>query len=98
MRCNRNSLPATHSKRCWAGIGSGDVCGGELYQRSDDTPEAVERRLNIYFEQTEPLLGRWKPRGIVHEIDGNASIDQVAESIMESLRGVLDASTMERVS
>lgn len=75
-----------------------DVCGGELYQRSDDTPEAVERRLNIYFEQTEPLLGRWKPRGIVHEIDGNASIDQVAESIMESLRGVLDASTMERVS
>lgn len=71
-----------------------DVCGGELYQRSDDTPEAVERRLSIYFEQTEPLLERWRPRGIVHDIDGNQSIEDVAHDIVESL----DAARIERAS
>lgn len=62
-----------------------DACGGELYQRSDDTPEAVERRLNIYYEQTEPLLDKWRPAGIVHEIDGNQAIEAVTEEIVTSL-------------
>jgi len=65
--------------------GTCDVCGGELYQRSDDTPEAVERRLAIYFDQTEPLLDAWRPRGLVHEINGDQSIDQVAADIIVSL-------------
>lgn len=65
-----------------------DECGGELYQRSDDTPEAVERRLQIYYEQTEPLLERWRPRGIVHDIDGNQSIEAVTTAILESLAPV----------
>ncbi len=63
-----------------------DDCGGELYQRSDDTPEAVERRLNIYYQQTEPLLERWRPRGIVHDISGDQPIEKVTSDIMESLR------------
>ena len=67
-----------------------DVCGGELYQRSDDTPDAVERRLAIYFEQTEPLLNTWRPKGLVHEIDGNQSIDQVAADIISSLDRLLE--------
>lgn len=62
-----------------------DVCGGELYQRSDDTPEAVERRLAIYYEQTEPLLDAWRPSGIVHEIDGNQDIETVTNAIVSSL-------------
>lgn len=66
-----------------------DVCGGELYQRSDDTPEAVERRLTIYFEQTEPLLDLWRPHGIVHEINGNQPIDNVSNEIVQALSGVL---------
>jgi adenylate kinase len=67
-----------------------DACGGELYQRSDDTEEAVARRLAIYFEQTEPLLDFWRPRGIVHEIDGNRDVTPVSESILTALRGALD--------
>lgn len=67
-----------------------DVCGGELYQRSDDTPEAVERRLTIYFEQTEPLLDAWRPKGLVHEIDGDQPIDVVTADIVESLSGALN--------
>jgi adenylate kinase len=65
-----------------------DVCGGELYVRSDDTEEAVSRRLGIYFEQTEPLLALWRPRGIVYDIDGDLPIDEVTESIAAVLRPV----------
>ena len=68
-----------------------DACGGELYQRSDDTEDAVARRLAIYFEQTEPLLDFWRPRGIVLEIDGDRSVVPVSESILVALHDVLDA-------
>lgn len=64
-----------------------DACGGELYQRSDDTPEAVQRRLTIYFEQTKPLLDRWRPRGIVHDINGDQPIDNVSSDIIRSIAG-----------
>lgn len=66
-----------------------DYCGGELYTRSDDTEEAVARRLAIYFEQTEPLLDRWRSRGVVIDIDGNRGIDAVTSDIVESLSHVL---------
>jgi adenylate kinase len=69
-----------------------DACGGELYTRSDDTAEAVERRLNIYFEQTEPLLAHWRRAGIVHDIDGNQEIDAVGDAIRTALDGVLRVS------
>jgi adenylate kinase len=62
-----------------------DVCGGELYVRSDDTEEAVERRLEIYFAQTEPLLARWRDRGIVRDVDGNQPIDAVTAEIIAAL-------------
>lgn len=75
-----------------------DICGGELYQRSDDTPEAVERRLTIYFEQTEPLLERWRPRGIVHDIDGNQSIEKVTGDIITSMANALCSSAKEHAS
>ena len=62
-----------------------DVCGGELYVRSDDTEEAVARRLEIYFEQTEPLLKGWHERGLVREVDGNQEIDAVTDAIITTL-------------
>lgn len=62
-----------------------DACGGELYVRSDDTEEAVARRLEIYFAQTEPLLNRWRERGIVREVDGDQEIDAVTEAIIAAL-------------
>lgn len=62
-----------------------DLDRGELYVRSDDTEEAVARRLDIYFEQTEPLLDRWRERGLVLEIDGDQAIDDVTEAIAAAL-------------
>ena len=66
-----------------------DVCGGELYTRSDDTEEAVARRLDIYYSQTEPLLDRWRSSGLVHEIDGDREIDEVTQSILDVLLPLL---------
>lgn len=63
--------------------GACDHCGGELYTRSDDTKEAVSRRLTIYFAQTEPLLERWRARGIVRDVNGNQDISLVTTSIIQ---------------
>lgn len=66
-----------------------DQDGGELYVRSDDTEEAVARRLDIYFAQTEPLLERWRARGLVLDIGGDQPIDVVTAAISTALEPVL---------
>ncbi len=64
-----------------------DSCGGELYQRSDDTEETVSNRLKVYREQTAPLLEYYGERDLVKEIDGELSIDQVFNQCEEAIRG-----------
>lgn len=54
-----------------------DVCGGELYQRSDETPETLRRRFEVFAEQTLPLLEHYRQRGLLVEVDGERPIDQV---------------------
>ena len=58
-------------------------CRGELYQREDDREEAIKKRLKIYHEDVEPLKEYYKPRGIVHEIDGTKSVDEIFREICE---------------
>jgi adenylate kinase len=58
--------------------------------RTDDTPEALERRLAIYFSETEPLIAGWRERGLVLDIDGDQSVDAVAGDIEAALSNVLD--------
>lgn len=54
-----------------------DECGGELYHRSDETKEAHCRRLKVYQEQTAPLVEYYRRAGLLVEIDGEQSIDDV---------------------
>lgn len=68
-----------------------DRCGGPLIQRSDDTPEAITRRLDIYEEQTAPLLEYYRQRGLLVDIDGDRSIDEVSQSILAALAPRLGA-------
>jgi adenylate kinase len=63
-----------------------DACGGELYQRSDDTPEAVEKRLGIYYEQTEPILEHYRQAGTLVEVNGNQDIPMVTREILNGLK------------
>lgn len=62
-----------------------DECGGALYARADDTPEAIRNRLKIYHEQTEPLLSFYKEKGVLYEIDGERTIEEVWEDVKNIL-------------
>jgi len=63
-----------------------DACGGELYQRSDDRPETVRRRLEVYFEQTMPLIEYYTERGMLTEVNGDQSITEVQTALIEALK------------
>ena len=62
-------------------------CGGELYEREDDRPEAVGKRLEVYFLETAPLIDYYRKAGILREVDGEQSIDEVGLELMEKLGG-----------
>lgn len=62
-----------------------DQCGGELYQRDDDTLETVTERLSVYKKQTEPLIKYYKAKDVLATIDGNAEIDQVYQQMQAEL-------------
>jgi adenylate kinase len=73
-----DSAPPAHPGEC-------DRCGGELYQRDDDKPEAVAKRLEVYFEQTEPLAEHYRKAGILREVGGEGPIEDVTQALMEAL-------------
>jgi len=62
-----------------------DVCGEPLAIRDDDKPEVIRNRLERYHADTEPLVGYYDERGLLHRIDGAASPDQVYASIRATL-------------
>ena len=62
-----------------------DVCGGELYQRSDDTAATVENRIEVYIAQTRPLVDYYKKVGKIAHIDGNKGLDDVLSDIVSVL-------------
>ncbi len=68
--------------------GKCDQCGGELYQRPDDTAQTVKKRLQVYFTETAPLIEYYTRAGKLLEVDGQGSIDEVKNRIVEALDGV----------
>ena len=63
-----------------------DNCGGVLLQRKDDTEETVENRINVYMEQTEPLIDYYTKKSIIVNVDGEKPITQVSKDIVAKLR------------
>ena len=63
-----------------------DIDGSELYQRSDDTGEAVQKRLDIFFNETIRLLDFYGNQNKLVEVDGNQDIDQVQQSLLSVIR------------
>ena len=63
--------------------------------RSDDTPEALERRLAIYFEDTQPLIDHWRERDIVLDIDGDRTIVEVAADVKAALNAKLSRAKVD---
>ncbi len=62
-----------------------DNCGGELFQRADDTIETVENRIEVYIEQTMPLVDYYKNADNIVEIDGALPLDTVFDAIVEAI-------------
>jgi adenylate kinase len=63
-----------------------DVCGGELYQRNDDSEETVRTRLEVYHTQTEPIIDYYKAQGLVVTISALGKVEDVTTRAMEALK------------
>jgi len=63
-----------------------DVCGGQLYQRDDDSEETVRTRLEVYHTQTEPIIDYYKAQGLVVTISALGKVDEVTSRAMDALR------------
>lgn len=60
-----------------------DVDGSQLYQRDDDKPETVLHRINVYYDQTSPLIDHYRQAGTLIEVDGTQEIEQVTEDLLK---------------
>ena len=65
-------------------------CGSEIHQRIDDTPERIKTRLGIYYKDTKAVVDYYRQKGILIEIDGRPSIEEVHGSIMNKLKKILN--------
>ncbi|MER3456444.1 MAG: adenylate kinase [candidate division GAL15 bacterium] len=68
-----------------------DQDGSELFQREDDRPQTVERRLEVYVRQTEPVVEYYRARGVLHSVDASEDVEEVSRCVEVVLRqaGVL---------
>jgi adenylate kinase len=64
-----------------------DACGGETYQRADDSEATMKNRLSVYVSQTKPLIDYYQNAGLYTEVDGRQAIDKVFDDVVASLRG-----------
>jgi adenylate kinase len=68
-----------------------DIDGGELFQRDDDQPETIRRRLEVYTEQTEPLVGFYENAGLLRSITAQGAVDEITERAIAALDAAVDA-------
>mgnify|MGYP005980441305 FL=1 len=62
-----------------------DACGEKLILRDDDKPETVKNRLSVYHEQTQPLIDYYSKKGVLAEVDGTQSMENVFNAIVDVL-------------
>ena len=77
---HRTSSPPSTEGAC-------DRCGGGLYQREDDREEVVQNRLNVYREQTMPLVDFYGSRGLLSRVDGDRPPQEVSAALIRAARG-----------
>jgi len=65
--------------------GKCDIDGSDLYQRDDDKTETVTRRIQVYTQQTAPLIEYYQQRGLLVELDGTQEIDEVSRQLLDAI-------------
>jgi adenylate kinase len=78
---NESSNPPKIEGKC-------DACGGDLYRRSDETPEVQRYRLNVYERQTAPVIAYYKAANRLETVDAEKSVDEVTDELRHLLDGV----------
>lgn len=63
-----------------------DVDGSELYQRDDDKPETVKKRIQVYLKQTSPLVEHYREEGLLIEVRGDQEIEEVTKDLLDALK------------
>ena len=63
-----------------------DRCGGELFQRDDDREDTIRHRLEVYADQTSPLIGYYGDRGLLRGVDATGPVEDVTERAINALR------------
>lgn len=76
---NQKSNPPKKAGKC-------DFDGSELYQRDDDKAETVKRRIQVYLDQTSPLITYYRDKNKLVEIDGMQTIEQVTQTLVSALK------------
>jgi len=66
--------------------GTCDICGGELIQREDDKPEVIRRRLQVYHEQTDPVISYYEKNNLLYRVDGLGEVEEVHRKIETLLK------------
>jgi adenylate kinase len=66
--------------------GACDRCGGELFQRDDDSEDTIRHRLEVYADQTSPLVGYYGDRGLLRGVDATGPVEDVTERAINALR------------
>lgn len=79
--CGTNYVASASEKKEWIC----EVCGGDVTQRADDTPDAINRRLDLYEQQTAPLIAYYEQQGRLAVIDGTASPDEVFRRLTDAI-------------
>jgi adenylate kinase len=67
-----------------------DICGGELYQRSDDSEDVVRERLRIYAKETAPIIDFYRAQGIVTTIDATGEVEEITKRALDAVAAVRD--------
>ena len=75
---NLNSSPPLSEGLC-------DACGGDLYQRDDDKPEVVAKRIEVYNQETSPVVEYYRASGVLSEIDGEQPVKAVEEALSDAV-------------
>lgn len=68
-----------------AGVDTCPSCGGEMYQRDDDKPETIQKRLDVYENQTAPLVEYYRGKELLKVVDGDRPVDEVYADVKELL-------------
>lgn len=63
-----------------------DLCGGDLYQRDDDTVETISKRIEVYYKQTEPLIDYYSEKGLILDVDGSKDKGLLFKEIVDALK------------